>query len=96
MDFMPYQVIGLSHKFLDFINLGGELGKILRSFRKFMDEVINSNNKQTDKSENSLINLMLNPKFEFTKEEIEDELTMTTIAVSSVLGNLNQVYINIL
>ncbi|KAL7041800.1 hypothetical protein ACKWTF_000896 [Chironomus riparius] len=82
MNFMPYQVIGLSHKFLDFINMGGELGKILRSFRKFMDEVIKSNKKHESGSENSLINLMLDPKFEFTKEEIDDELTMTTIAVS--------------
>ncbi|XP_070499845.1 probable cytochrome P450 313a3, partial [Chironomus tepperi] len=80
MDFMPYLVVGLSHKLLDFLNLGGEHGKIMRSIQKYMDDVIRSNKAQDDKSENSLINLMLDPKFEFTKEEIEDELAMTTIA----------------
>ena len=82
MNYMPYQVVGISHKVLNFINLGGELGKILKSFQKFMDEVISSNHIKSESSENSLISLMLDPKFEFTKEEIDDELIMTTIAVS--------------
>jgi len=85
MDFMPYLVIGISHKFLSFINLGGELGNNLGILKKFMDDVIKSNNEKKNSPENSLINLILNPKFGFTKEEIDDELTMTTIAVSSFI-----------
>lgn len=84
MNFMPYSVVGFSHKFLDFLNLGGELGKVLRSFQKFMDEVITTNSVKKDSGENTLINLMLDPKYEFSRKDIEDELTITTVAVSKI------------
>ena len=85
MDFIPYLLVGLSHKFLNFFNLGGELGKNLGILKKFMDDVIKSNNEKNDSSEDSLINLVLNPKFELTKEQIDDELAMTALAVSSFI-----------
>ena len=82
MDFIPYSVVGFSHKFLDFIHLGGELGKVVKSFRKFTDDVLSSNRDKNDSSENTIINLLLNPKDKFSKKEIEDEMTMIAVAVS--------------
>jgi len=81
MDFIPYSVVGFNHKFLDYLNLGGELGKVLRSFQKFLDAVINTNSIKKDSTENTLVNLLLDPKYEFSRKEIEDELSITIVGV---------------
>jgi hypothetical protein len=81
MDFLPYSVIGFSHDFLDSLNLGGELGKVFKFFNEFTDNIISTNSVKKNSTENTMINLLLDPKYQFTRKEIEDELIMLTCAV---------------
>jgi hypothetical protein len=81
IDLIPYNVIGLNKDILKRLNLG--IGQIFNDFYKFMDKVIDSN-KIENYQENSVAQLLLDPKNGFSKQEIYDELILTTLTVSLI------------
>lgn len=81
VDCLPYTVFGFKKKVLKHIN--PQLGRILRYFSEFVGNVI-SRNKNSNQLDNltSVAGLLLNPENDFTKQEIEEELILNTVAVS--------------
>ncbi|KAL7015013.1 hypothetical protein ACKWTF_016245 [Chironomus riparius] len=77
IDSVPFTIIGLNKAILKKVNV--ELAQIFKNFNNFIAKVIDSNKGQNSQ-ENSIVQLLLDPKNHFSNQEIYEELILTTMA----------------
>ncbi|KAL7015148.1 hypothetical protein ACKWTF_016302 [Chironomus riparius] len=77
VDTLPFFLIGLSRKLLNYFKLGKSLIQVENEFDKFINNIHEANSKASKRDENTVVDLLLDPNNKFNKQEVKDELIMT-------------------
>ena len=77
-------MMSISRNLIATTKLGQRIKDVFQKFDNYFDNVIKSNiqNNNNNMLENTAIDILLDPKNEFTEEEIKDELIMMLLGVS--------------
>ena len=64
------------------MKLGKSLTEVEKKFEKFFNDVRKTNSKVSNNTENTVVDLLLDPNNKFDEQEIKEELIMTLLGVS--------------